>query len=756
MILKALKPLLALFLLPVILLAQDGINISLVSQHYDFWENASEIEIAGNYAYVASGSSGLRVLDLSSPASPEEIGSLEFDHPVHDVEIYNDYAFLACGYPGVVIVDISDPDSPIAIDTLSETDTLSIHCTILELTRSYLYVFTDDGENGDGLVIYDVNEPSDPEVLAYRGDIPNPEFITINEPNIYLVCGSSYTYVYDISNPANPSYVTHIMPAPTGSNQAHTAAAATGDYVYILGWNYPSQEHSWMRVWDISNPEEPDSIALLLTVGLDDIQIHGDYAFATGGFRRDIPRVLKVLELSNPANPHYIGYYDTPGKASNFAVSDSLLYLNDGYAGLSIYNISDQRNLHLESSFERIGNIKGMWRDDDELFVHDESRGILFLDIEVPTSPTDTDPYQLFGGFNEIVRESDLLLATGHILDPYTGGQLMIFDMSDPEEITYESSYDLDRLDCELAAKDQYAYVAQPLHHYNFQLLVLDLEEPSTPRLINTLTFDHDGLSTIMTDGDLLYLLGNTSIEILDISDAGEPESLSRLEISPNVNLVDGYVRGENLYLLYTLGVSDDAGIRVIDLSNLGRPVQTKNYIFDNLHWAVDCSGDGDQMVVLDAEEGFTVFDISNPDDLQEIGHHPMTHYPWRIEMIDGHILLPSRTQLDIFRVEEANAPESTTITPAYFNLEQNYPNPFNSTTTISFFLPDQGAVNLNVYDVSGRLVKILTKGMLQNGSHRIIWDGMDSHARSVASGTYLYRVDYSDKSAAGKMILLK
>lgn len=96
---------------------------------------------------------------------------------------------------------------------------------------------------------------------------------------------------------------------------------------------------------------------------------------------------------------------------------------------------------------------------------------------------------------------------------------------------------------------------------------------------------------------------------------------------------------------------------------------------------------------------------------------------------------------------------------PKAFALAQNHPNPFNPSTTINYQIPeDAGNVSfsLNVYDIRGRLVKTLAKGMKGSGFYSAFWDGSDSNGRQVSSGVYFYRFTSSKYSATRKMILLK
>lgn len=93
---------------------------------------------------------------------------------------------------------------------------------------------------------------------------------------------------------------------------------------------------------------------------------------------------------------------------------------------------------------------------------------------------------------------------------------------------------------------------------------------------------------------------------------------------------------------------------------------------------------------------------------------------------------------------------------PTRLTLEQNLPNPFNPSTKIFFAVPTNGRVTLRIYDLAGRLVNELVNGELQAGTHEVVWDGRDNGGRSVASGSYLYRIQSNDQVQTKRMVLLK
>lgn len=88
---------------------------------------------------------------------------------------------------------------------------------------------------------------------------------------------------------------------------------------------------------------------------------------------------------------------------------------------------------------------------------------------------------------------------------------------------------------------------------------------------------------------------------------------------------------------------------------------------------------------------------------------------------------------------------------PREFKLGQNYPNPFNPSTKINFDITRSGKVNLSVYDVQGKLVKVLVSGVLQPGSYVTQWD-----ADNFPSGIYIYKLEADNFSETKRMMLVK
>mgnify|MGYP001216246856 FL=1 len=88
--------------------------------------------------------------------------------------------------------------------------------------------------------------------------------------------------------------------------------------------------------------------------------------------------------------------------------------------------------------------------------------------------------------------------------------------------------------------------------------------------------------------------------------------------------------------------------------------------------------------------------------------------------------------------------------------IKNNYPNPFNPSTTIVFSIPNSSKTKLDVYNVRGQKVKQLINYDLEQGYHKIVWDGRDKNNRSVGSGIYFVRLETSRKVCVRKIMLIK
>ena len=93
---------------------------------------------------------------------------------------------------------------------------------------------------------------------------------------------------------------------------------------------------------------------------------------------------------------------------------------------------------------------------------------------------------------------------------------------------------------------------------------------------------------------------------------------------------------------------------------------------------------------------------------------------------------------------------------PRDFRVEQNYPNPFNPVTNIRYDLPEAAQVRLRVYDLRGREVRTLIRGVQSPGVKTAVWDGRVATGAEVPTGIYDVRLVTPEYTKSIKMMLLK
>ena len=95
-------------------------------------------------------------------------------------------------------------------------------------------------------------------------------------------------------------------------------------------------------------------------------------------------------------------------------------------------------------------------------------------------------------------------------------------------------------------------------------------------------------------------------------------------------------------------------------------------------------------------------------------------------------------------------------VIPREFALYQNYPNPFNPVTSLRYDLPEDGLVNITIYDMMGRVVKTLVNSSQTAGYKSIRWNATNDRNEPVSAGLYLYMIQAREFRKTKKMVLLK
>jgi S-formylglutathione hydrolase FrmB len=116
-----------------------------------------------------------------------------------------------------------------------------------------------------------------------------------------------------------------------------------------------------------------------------------------------------------------------------------------------------------------------------------------------------------------------------------------------------------------------------------------------------------------------------------------------------------------------------------------------------------------------------------------------------------------------LFVHQELVSPTDRGAQPPSFVLHGNFPNPFNPTTTIEFALSCPQEISLEVFNLSGERVGVISGRMYPAGTHQVTFDTATgsgytaSHQiGSLPSGIYIYRMTADGNTVSRKMMLIR
>lgn len=107
------------------------------------------------------------------------------------------------------------------------------------------------------------------------------------------------------------------------------------------------------------------------------------------------------------------------------------------------------------------------------------------------------------------------------------------------------------------------------------------------------------------------------------------------------------------------------------------------------------------------------------------------------------------------FVVSAPSAAEPEDVAPGALQLAA-FPNPSSDRTTLRFQLPREQAVDIAIYDLSGRLVRHVFSGRLEPGTRDNPWDGRDSTGGEAPAGTYFSRLTAGDQTWTTRLVRLR
>ncbi len=554
--------------------------------------NATGVAVAGDLAFVADGSSGLQIIDISDPTNPTLAGTYNTLGHAYGIAVAGDLAFVADEDGGLRIIDISDPASP----TLAGTYNTPGYAYGIAVAGDLAFV----GDGSSGLQIIDISDPTHPSLTGTYNTPGNTYGIAVAGDLAFVADEDGGLRIIDISDPANPTFAG----AYEAQDDAVYGIAVAGDLAFVADYE------SGLKVIDISDPTNPTLAGTYNTPGhAYGIAAAGDLAYVA-----DEDGGLWIIDISDPTHPTLTGVYDTPDNAAfGIAVAGDLAFVADSYGGgLQIIDISDPANPTLAGTYNTPGTATGVAVAGDLAFVADYTSGLQLIDISDPANPTLAGTYDTPGNALGIAVAGDLAF----VADSYGGG-LQIIDISDPANPTLAGAYLTPDYAHDIAVAGDLAFVAD--HESGLQ--VIDISDPANPTLAGAyLTPDY--AEGIAVAGDLAFVAAFTSgLQIIDISDPANP-TLAGTYNTPGA--LDIAVAGDLAF------VADySSRLLVIDISDPANP--TLAGACNTPSFAYGIAVAGDLAFVAAASSGLQIIDISDPTNPTLAGAYNTPGYAYGI-----------------------------------------------------------------------------------------------------------------------------
>lgn len=377
---------------------------------------ADGLSIVDTWAYVCAQNAGVRIINISDPYNPFEVGYVP-GHPGYDILVVDSILYTA-RHRNLGIYDVADPANP---------ESLYSYVNPQPYTLDVLYdtiLFTFSLHDSVLIQAFDCSIPDSISILDEIAiAVPNPQFNvgTLFFDSPYLYCGH-----YDLLSIL--SFVdNHLTPISTVPIPA-VCINKKNDYLYIGSGSYDTVS---FRVYDVSNINVPELVCMLPSVNCYDIEFLDTLAFVTGEYYfyvlnivdpinvsivcslstqhigRDMVLSLpysfignndfciQIIDLTNPASPQLLNTIPTVNHNLELMILDTLLLSVGGdIGGLQVYNIIDPINPYLVDSFDTPGYGQKLTRNGQFFFIADyfSLELVKYLDNDISENYKD-DPY---------------------------------------------------------------------------------------------------------------------------------------------------------------------------------------------------------------------------------------------------------------------------------------------------------------------------------------------------------------------------
>ena len=525
--------------------------------------NAGNVFVADSLALIADDSWGLRIIDVSDPTDPQEIGHYNTPGRAFGVCAEDSFAYVADWIYDLRVIDISDPSNPQEISYCP----LPGMCQSVLVSNSYAYVTCGSA----GLRIVDISDPYAPWVTGYYDTPGLASELYLSDTIAYLADGEADLRIINVSDPSSPQQISYY----------DTPASVYG--VHVMGaCAYLANANGGLKIVDVSDPANPQGIGQYDTPeNAEGIVVSGNYAYLADG-----EAGLQIIDVSDVFQPQHIGYYNTPGYANDIFIAGSDVYIADANS-MRIYDVSDPGNPQELGFLGAPGSyftgkifVSGIYAYISDFLIFNDVMRI--INVSNPASPYQVGVFYPSSGEIGGVHVVD---SFGYITDPDANDHcLRIVDISDPSNPQEISYCTLSGNPYEVYVDDTLAYVVAEF----YGLYTINVADPVNPVLVSHFPLNpSNDWTDVFAAGIYVYIVDNSGhfIRVIDVSDPFNPQEVGyhgTATAPTGISSVDQYIfaststTGLQIYenVLYCISESPNYPLTSYKIHLLQNPIQ--------------------------------------------------------------------------------------------------------------------------------------------------------------------------------------
>ncbi len=423
-----------------------------------------------------------------------------------------------------------------------------------------------------------------------------------------------------------------------------------------------------------SNPraDSLEFVGSTLWPGASDVKVVGAYAYCA------CDAGLKIYDISNPEDPALTGQFFCAG-CKGVSINGNYAFLAEHQQGLKILDISDRTRPYLISALETAGDAVDIEYQNGFVYLADFGAnidGIRIIDVSNPYSPVPAGSYAINYALRiKVSGDYAYLISQG----------LKIVDVSDPENPDLVGVLSFSTTAQHISVSGNYAYIISEFYMGPTYLNIVNISEPSGPALISDMIIPWSIEPAV--NGDFLYLPSGEGLKIIDVSDPGNPfyasepgfqmgflyiagnylfsGGLEIFDISDPINPVfvggflspgghDGFqILGDYAY------IASGNGLSIVDLTEPSNPILSGQYDIEG--WNHSAAAYDGYAYLANHESGLYVIDSTDPlnPSLIEVINLPGEEYD--VYVFGNHLYLTADgAGLYIFNISTPWSPVQT------------------------------------------------------------------------------------------------